>query len=49
LKNYLSGVERQAIASALTESNGVVQAAADKLGLGRTTLVEKIRRYGIET
>ena len=47
LKEYLSDVERRAIADALSRSNGVVQAAADLLGMGRTTLVEKIKRYGI--
>ena len=47
LKDYLSEVERRAIESALSDSNGVVQAAADRLGMGRTTLVEKIKRYGI--
>jgi sigma-54 specific flagellar transcriptional regulator A len=47
LKEYLSDVERRAIEDALSRSNGVVQAAADLLGMGRTTLVEKIKRYGI--
>ena len=35
------------IVRALDESDGVVQHAAAKLGIGRTTLVEKIRRYEI--
>jgi sigma-54 specific flagellar transcriptional regulator A len=47
LKDYLSDVERRAIEDALGASNGVVQAAADRLGMGRTTLVEKIKRYEI--
>jgi sigma-54 specific flagellar transcriptional regulator A len=47
LKQYLSDVEQGAIEIALQDSNGVVQKAADKLGMGRTTLVEKIRRYEI--
>jgi sigma-54 specific flagellar transcriptional regulator A len=47
LKRHLSDVERRAIQSALEVSNGVVKKAADRLGMGRTTLVEKIRRYGI--
>jgi sigma-54 specific flagellar transcriptional regulator A len=47
LKVYLSGIERRAIEDALREADGVVQAAADRLGLRRTTLVEKIRKYGI--
>ncbi len=47
LKQYLSKVEQGAIELALQDSNGVVQKAADRLGMGRTTLVEKIRRYAI--
>lgn len=45
LKHYLAGIERQMIERALDDTNGVVQHAAQKLGIGRTTLVEKIRRY----
>lgn len=48
LKEYLSKIERDMIENALDESNGVVQHAAESLGLGRTTLVEKIRRYGLK-
>ena len=47
LKEYLSSLEKQMIERALEESGGVVQQAARVLGIGRTTLVEKIRRYGI--
>ena len=47
LKEYLAGIEREMIEQALQESNGVVQHAAELLGVGRTTLVEKIRRYQI--
>jgi sigma-54 specific flagellar transcriptional regulator A len=47
LKDFLSDVERRAIQDALSKSNGIVQAAADLLGMGRTTLVEKIKRHGI--
>lgn len=47
LKQYLTDVERAAIEAALEEANGVVKQAADALGMGRTTLVEKIRRHGI--
>lgn len=47
LKDYLDQVERELIEKALTDTDGVVQKAADKLGLGRTTLVEKMRRYDI--
>ncbi len=47
LKKYLVNIERSMIQSALDESDGVVQKAAEMLGLGRTTLVEKIRRHGL--
>jgi len=45
LKQYLANIEREMIGNALDEAGGVVQRAADILGIGRTTLVEKIRRY----
>ena len=48
LKDYLAGIERQLIENALAEADGVVQHAAELLGMGRTTLVEKIRRYDIK-
>ena len=44
LKAYLARIEKNLIDQALEESNGVVQHAAKKLGIGRTTLVEKMRR-----
>lgn len=47
LKRHLSDVERAAIESALNSAGGVVKKAADLLGMRRTTLVEKIRRYEI--
>lgn len=45
LKRYLAKIEQEMIHQALLEANGVVQRAAELLGVGRTTLVEKIRRY----
>lgn len=48
LKQYLAGIERDMINNALSEADGVVQRAAELLGVGRTTLVEKIRRYGLQ-
>ncbi len=45
LKRYLAEIEQDMIHQALLESDGVVQRAAELLGVGRTTLVEKIRRY----
>jgi sigma-54 dependent transcriptional regulator, flagellar regulatory protein len=47
LKQHLVGIEKQMIESALEQSDGVVQKAAGLLGMGRTTLVEKIRRHGL--
>lgn len=49
LKKYLANVEQDLIHQALEESGGVVQRAADMLGVRRTTLAEKIKRYSIET
>lgn len=45
LKQHLATIERRMIENALTQADGVVQHAARMLGIGRTTLVEKIRRY----
>lgn len=47
LKDYLSNLERQLIQQALDESGGVVARAAEKLRIRRTTLVEKVRKYGL--
>ncbi|ANO53073.1 hypothetical protein BA177_07470 [Woeseia oceani] len=47
LKQHLATIERDMIAAALREADGVVQKAAKSLGLGRTTLVEKIRRHDL--
>ena len=47
LKQHLSEIEKRLIRDALSQSAGVVAQAAQLLGVGRTTLVEKIRRYKI--
>ena len=47
LKEHLAEVEIHLIRQALDESNGVVSQAAKLLRLGRTTLVEKLRKYGL--
>jgi sigma-54 specific flagellar transcriptional regulator A len=47
LKKYLLNIEQDMIHQALADSNGVIQQAAKLLGVGRTTLVEKIKRYSI--
>ncbi|HNP63457.1 MAG TPA: sigma-54 dependent transcriptional regulator [Woeseiaceae bacterium] len=49
MKQYLANIEQDMIHQALSESGGVVQRAAEMLGVGRTTLVEKIKRYEIDT
>jgi DNA-binding NtrC family response regulator len=45
LKEYLANLERSLIEQALSYSEGVVARAADRLGIRRTTLVEKMRKY----
>ncbi|MFO7788030.1 MAG: sigma-54 dependent transcriptional regulator [Halospina sp.] len=47
LKDYLSNLEKTLIEQALNETDGVVARAAEKLRIRRTTLVEKVRKYGI--
>jgi sigma-54 specific flagellar transcriptional regulator A len=48
LKEYLNDLEVKLIEQALDEADGVVAQAARRLGMRRTTLVEKIRKYGIQ-
>ncbi len=47
LKEHLSNLEVSLIRQALNEANGVVAHAAKLLNMRRTTLVEKLRKYGI--
>jgi sigma-54 specific flagellar transcriptional regulator A len=47
LKRYLMELESSLIHSALEDANGVVAHAASLLKMRRTTLVEKMRKYGI--
>lgn len=47
LKNHLTHLERQYIEDALSSCNHIVAHAAKKLSLRRTTLVEKMRKYGL--
>ncbi|MGH8168828.1 MAG: sigma-54 interaction domain-containing protein [Woeseiaceae bacterium] len=49
LKEHLARLERDMIRSALERSDGVVQQAADELGVRRTTLVEKINRHKLRS
>tara|TARA_R110002096_G_scaffold189429_2_gene370046 strand:- start:829 stop:1956 length:1128 start_codon:yes stop_codon:yes gene_type:complete len=48
LKSYIGDLEVHYIREALEASDGVVAQAAKLLGLRRTTLVEKLRKYGIQ-
>ena len=47
LKDMVSSIEISMIKQALTQCNGVVAKASEILGLRRTTLVEKMKKYGI--
>jgi len=47
LKDYLANLEKNLIQQALDEASGVVARAAEKLRIRRTTLVEKVRKYGL--
>ena len=48
LKTYLADIEQNLIRQALNESEGVVAHAAKRLNMRRTTLVEKLRKYGLQ-
>jgi sigma-54 specific flagellar transcriptional regulator A len=48
LKVHLANMEQSLIRQALEEANGVVAHAAKKLKMRRTTLVEKLRKYGLQ-
>jgi sigma-54 specific flagellar transcriptional regulator A len=47
LRNHLETLERKLITRALEAAEGTVAQAARLLGLRRTTLVEKLRKYGL--
>jgi sigma-54 specific flagellar transcriptional regulator A len=47
LKDHIENIELQLIRQALAQSNGVVAHAAKLLNTRRTTLVEKLRKYGL--
>ncbi len=47
LRAYLENLERRLITQALTSAGGTVAHAARLLGLRRTTLVEKLRKYDL--
>ncbi len=48
LKDFLTKLEKKLIQQALDDCNCVVSRAADKLHIRRTTLVEKMRKYGMQ-
>jgi sigma-54 specific flagellar transcriptional regulator A len=48
LKEHLANLEYLLIKQALDEAGGVVAHAANRLKMRRTTLVEKMRKYGIQ-
>ena len=47
LKDYLAQLEVSLIEQALERTDTVVARAAELLGMRRTTLVEKMRKYGL--
>lgn len=47
LKEYIMTLEQNLIQQALDNTGGVVARAADQLMIRRTTLVEKMRKYGL--
>lgn len=48
LKEHIESIERSLIRQALDDVEGVVARAAERLHLRRTTLVEKMRKYGLQ-
>lgn len=48
LKEHLTSLEYSLIKQALDEANGIVAHAAKRLHMRRTTLVEKMRKYGLQ-
>jgi sigma-54 specific flagellar transcriptional regulator A len=48
LKEHISSMECSLIKQALDEAGGVVAHAAKRLNMRRTTLVEKLRKYGLQ-
>ncbi|MBA1200837.1 sigma-54-dependent Fis family transcriptional regulator [Pseudomonas capeferrum] len=47
LKDYLGSLEQGLIQQALDDASGIVARAAERLRIRRTTLVEKMRKYGM--
>ncbi len=49
IREYLDSLEERLIVQALDSTAGIVARAADLLSLRRTTLVEKMRKYGLQS
>ncbi len=49
LRDHLQRMERQLIGDAMSRSGGVVAQAARALGIGRTTLIEKLRKHQLDS
>lgn len=47
LKDMITEIEISMIKQALEQTNGIVAKAAETLGLRRTTLIEKMKKYGL--
>ena len=47
LKDMITEIEISMIKQALEQTSGVVAKAAETLGLRRTTLIEKMKKYGL--
>ena len=48
LKEHINNLEYNLIKQALDDAGGIVAHAANRLKLRRTTLVEKMRKYGLQ-
>jgi PAS domain S-box-containing protein len=48
LKEFIQETERKVITSYLEKTNGDIMSAAKALGIGKTNLYEKIKKYGIK-
>jgi sigma-54 specific flagellar transcriptional regulator A len=48
LKAQIEGIELERIQTALGRADGVISEAARLLTLKRTTLIEKMRKYGVD-
>ena len=48
MREYLNDLERNMIITALEQNGQVVARAARRLGMRRTTLVERMRKFGLD-